>query len=286
VITVPNSFLATCSSIVFTGAKPVFVDVGPDMNIDPDRIAEAITPKTKAILPVHWTGRPANMSRINSIAREHNLYVIEDAAQAVGAQFEGYPTGSLGTIGCFSLHPLKNLSIPGDGGMITTNSTEIYNHLRVARNHGLVNRDACAFFSPNSRLDTLHAAILNVKMNHLDAATSRRREIASKYHLALQDLVHIPVDDAQTKSVYHTYIVQTPERDRLMAHLTAHGIQSKIHYPIPIHLQKAAEFLGYREGDFPMTEAQTAHILSLPVFPELTNAQVDYVCETIQDFFK
>ena len=285
VITAPNSFLASCSSIVFTGAKPVFADVRDDMNIDPEKIEAAITSKTKAIMPVHLTGRPADMNAIRKIADAHQLSVIEDAAQAVGAEYFEKRTGALGTIGCFSLHPLKNLAIPGDGGMITTDDPDVYAYLLTARNHGLINRDECAFFSLNSRLDALQAAILNVKLDYLAKWTDRRRQIANTYYHALKEIVLAPTDKAGEKAVYHTYIIQTDRRNALQAYLKEMGIETKVHYPIPIHLQKAAEFLGYHEGDFPVTEGQVNQILSLPVYPELTDDEVSYICQKIQEFF-
>jgi dTDP-4-amino-4,6-dideoxygalactose transaminase len=286
VITAPNSYLASASSIYLAGATPVFADVREDFNIDPEQIKKVITSRTKAIMPVHLTGRPADLEAILEIAREHHLSVIEDCAQAVCAEYMGKPVGSFGDLGCFSLHPLKNLSACGDGGVITTNNGELYQKLIKARNHGLKNRDECEFWSYNSRLDNLQAALLNVKLSKLSEWTERRREIASYYvdRFSGLDMI-LPIDKPAEKAVYHTFIVQTLLRDELKNFLLEKGIETKIHYPIPIHLQEAAKYLGYKKGDFPVTENQVETILSLPVFPELSNEQVDYIADTIIDFF-
>jgi len=287
VVTAPNSFLASASSIHLAGGTPVFADVREDFNIDPEQVRRRITPRTKAIMPVHLTGRPADMEAILAIAREHGLAVIEDCAQAVAATYMGKPVGSFGDAGCFSLHPLKNLSVCGDGGIITTNHDHLYEKLLKARNHGLRNRDECEFWSYNSRLDNLHAAMLNVKLKYLPAWTERRRAIAAFYTARLQGHpVIVPADMPAGKAVYHTYIIQTDRRDELKHYLAKKKIDTKIHYPIPIHLQDAARDLGYRRGDFPVTERQAETILSLPVYPELTNHQVEYVADTINSFFK
>jgi dTDP-4-amino-4,6-dideoxygalactose transaminase len=286
VITAPNSYLASASSIHLAGATPVFADVREDFNIDPEQIRKVISNRTKAIIPVHLTGRPADMDAILTIAREYQLAVIEDCAQAVCAEYKNKPVGSFGDLGCFSLHPLKNLSACGDGGVITTNNEDLYKMLLKARNHGLRNRDECEFWSYNSRLDNLHAAMLNVKLNKLPEWTARRRKIASYYYerLSGRDMI-IPTDKPYEKAVYHTFIIQTSRRDALKNFLSDKEIDTKIHYPVPIHLQDAAKYLGYGKGDFPVTEKQTGTILSLPVFPELTDEQVEYVADTINNFF-
>jgi dTDP-4-amino-4,6-dideoxygalactose transaminase len=287
VITAPNSYLASASSIYLAGATPVFADVREDFNIDPEQIRKVISPKTKAIIPVHLTGRPADIEAILTIAQENHLAVIEDCAQAVCAEYKDKPVGSFGNLGCFSLHPLKNLSACGDGGVVTTNNEESYQKLLKARNHGLKSRDECEFWSYNSRLDNLHAAMLNVKLGKLSEWTARRREIASYYYDRLSGLdIVVPTDKPFEKAVYHTFIIQTGRRDELKKFLSERQIDTKIHYPIPIHLQEAAKYLGYRKGDFPVTENQTGTILSLPVFPELSDDQVEYVADTINKFFK
>jgi dTDP-4-amino-4,6-dideoxygalactose transaminase len=285
VITAPNSFLASASSIALIGATPVFADVSDDFNIDPDKVESAITNKTRAIIPVHLTGRPAPMNELNLLARKYNLFVIEDAAQSIGAEYHNRKTGSLGYIGCFSFHPLKNLSACGDGGMITTIDKKLYEKLLVLRNHGLKTRDECAIWSLNSRLDALQAAILRIKMKYLDQWTSRRRFIATMYQQELHDYLKVPVDKPFEKAVYHTFVVQTNERNALKDYLLKNGIDTRIHYPIPIHLQESAKYLGYLPGAFPITEKQVNEILSLPVYPELTDDQVKYVIKIIKDFF-
>lgn len=285
VITAPNSYLASASSIALAGATPVFVDVRDDFNIDPEKIEAAITPRTRAIIPVHLTGRPAEMDAILEIAQRHNLRVIEDCAQAVGAAYKDRRVGSYGDTGCFSLHPLKNLAATGDGGVITTNNADIYNYLLKARNHGLRNRDECDFWSYNSRLDTIQAAMLLVKMEYLDEWTEKRRHNAAFYQTRLANVVKCPEDSSDYYSVYHTFIVQATKRDQLLSYLEERGISSKVHYPIPIHLQRAAAGLGYGKGSFPVTEAQTETILSLPIYPELSNDQLEYVASNILKFY-
>ncbi len=287
VITAPNSYLASASSIAIAGATPVFADVRDDFNLDPESVIKAITPKTKAIIAVHLTGRPAPITELSDIAKQYNIHLIEDAAQAVGAEYKSKRVGSFGIAGCFSLHPLKNLSACGDGGVITTSNEELYNFLLKARNHGLKNRDECAFWSYNSRLDNMQAAILNVKMKEIDSWTKRRREIANIYQQKLKTIenIFLPFDKEFEKAVYHTFIIQTPKRDLLQKYLAEQGIDTKIHYPVAIHLQEAAKYLGYKKGDFPVAEKQTETILSLPVFPELTNEQINYVSQSIIDFF-
>ena len=283
VIMPPNSFVATAAAAGLLGAKPVFVDVADDFNIDPDRIEAAVTPKSKAILPVHLTGRPANMNPINAIAERHGLAVIEDAAQAVAARYHGRATGALGTIGCFSLHPLKTLNACGDGGVVTTDDEDIFRRIGALRNHGLESRDRCLEWGYNSRLDTLQAAILLAKLPHLTAWTERRCEIARRYCAAFADLdvLEVPRDSASVDAVYHTFILQTENRDGLRQHLADNRIGSAIHYPIPIHLQPAAAYLGYRAGDFPATERQARRQLSIPVHHGLSDAQVARVIDVI-----
>ncbi len=287
VITAPNSYLASASSIALTGATPVFADVREDYNIDPAQIEKAITKKTKAIIPVHLTGRPADLDAIMTIATKHNLHVIEDCAQAVGARYKNKSVGSFGITGSFSLHPLKNLGACGDGGVITTNDEKLFSYLSKARTHGHSSRDEVDFWSFNSRLDNLQAAILNIKFNSLEKWNNRRREIAERYWKGLHQLpMYVPKDKEYEHAVYHTFIIQTDKRDALMTYLREQGVDTKIHYPVPIHLQKAAAYLGYKKGDFPVTEKQCETILSLPVFPQLDNEQVDYVIEKINSFYK
>jgi len=286
VITAPNSYLASASSIALCGATPVFADVRDDFNINPAEVEKKITSNTKAIIAVHLTGRPASMDKINEIAYKYNLVVIEDAAQAIGAEYKGKKVGGLGNLGCFSLHPLKNLAAAGDAGMITTDDESLYEWLLKARTHGMKSRDECEFWSLNSRLDALQAAILNVKVKRLDEWTNRRREIASKYISALSDYVKVPTDNSDIKSVYHTFIIQTEDRDELQAYLAKRGIDTKVHYPIAIHQQEAAKNIPSSSEAYPETERQINQILSLPVYPELSDEQVNYVIEKVTEFFK
>lgn len=286
VITCPNSFLASASSIYLSGARPVFCDVGPDMNMSIESLERAITPKTRAIIPIHLTGKPAMMEEIMQIADKHGLFVIEDSAQAVGARLGKKPIGSYGITGCFSMHPLKNLAACGDAGIVTTNNDEVYSFLVKARNHGLRDRDHCDFFSMNSRLDNLQASILNVKLDYLPAWNERRREIAGMYNTALREYVVVPELDNNEYAVFHTYIIQSGRRDELMTYLDKSGIETKIHYPVSIHEQEAWKSISSAQASFPETERLSGVILSLPVFPELTNEQVDYVIDRVRNFFR
>ena len=286
VITCPNSFIASAWVAVAAGATPVFVDAADDYNIDPARLADAITPRTKAIIPVHLTGRPADMDVLNEIAARRGIAVIEDAAQAIGARYKGRRVGSLGLAGGFSLHPLKNLGVIGDGGMITTDDSVLYDKLNKLRNHGLRNRDECEIWGYNSRLDTLQAGIASIKLKHLDASNTRCREIAARYREGLKDLVWVPNDKSYEEPVYHNFVIQLAERDRMIEHLAESGVGSRIHYPIPIHMQECARGLGYKEGDFPVSERQAKTILSLPIYPELTDDEIEHVIDSVGRFFR
>ncbi|MDD5593428.1 MAG: DegT/DnrJ/EryC1/StrS family aminotransferase [Candidatus Margulisbacteria bacterium] len=285
VITAPNSFLSTASVIAAAGARPVFVDVGSDMNIDPELIEAKLIKKTKAIIPVHLTGRPAAMEPIMALAKRHGLVVIEDAAQAIGAEYRGQKVGTIGTIGCFSLHPLKNLNACGDGGFIATEDQKICTTLKQLRNIGLKNRDESEIWGFNSRLDAFQAAIVGVKLKYLAAWTAQRIKNARFYTERLKDVCVVPVDKPGEKAVYHTYVVRVKERDRLMARLEKNGVTTRVHYPIPIHLQKVCQSYGYKKGDFPVCERQAGEILSLPVYPGLTEADLAYVCDLISGFY-
>jgi dTDP-4-amino-4,6-dideoxygalactose transaminase len=288
VITVPNSFVATASCIALGGARPVFVDVRDDYNMDPDWLERVITSRTRAILPVHLTGRPADMDPILEVAKAHGIHVVEDAAQAVLAEYRGRRVGSFGAIGCFSLHPLKTLSACGDGGVLTTNDEALYQELKLLRNHGLRNRDECDVWSINSRLDTLQAAILLVKLKYLNQWTERRRANAAFYQETLDEVpgLSIPRDQPYEKAVYHTFVVQTERRDELKQYLADHGIGSAIYYPIPIHMQRAAASLAYLPGSFPVAEKQAKHILSLPIYPELRQEDLEYVVSSVHSFYQ
>jgi dTDP-4-amino-4,6-dideoxygalactose transaminase len=284
IITVSNSFVATAASIALTGAKPVFVDIGPDLNIDPGQVELAITSRTKGILPVHLTGRPANMQEIRRIGNDRGIFVLEDAAQAVGASINGRRVGSWGNAAGFSLHPLKNLFAYGDGGLITTNDSNLYEKLLHARNHGLRSRERCDFWSYNSRLDELQAALLEVHMDELEKWTERRRMLAQRYNALLAPFVEVPQERQDEYCVYQTYVIQADERDELQEFLQAGGVEALVHYRQPIHLQPAAAALGYAYTDLPRTWRACQRILSLPLFPSMTTQQQDLVVRRIKEF--
>ena len=286
VITTPNSWISSASSIALIGAKPVFVDVADDQNIDVSLLERAITPRTKCLMPVHLTGRCARMKEILAIADRHQIPVLEDAAQAVGATSGGIRAGAGGILSSFSLHPLKNLNAAGDAGIITTNDEELATRLRMYRNHGMRNREEIDFWGYNSRLDTVQAAILKGRLRHLDAVIERRRALAKRYISGLDGLVRVPVERDDEFHTYHVFVIQCDRRDELQKHLLERGIDTKIHYPIPLHLQRAAAELGYKRGDFPVTEQQSSRILSLPVNQFLSEEQVDFVIDEIRGFYK
>lgn len=285
VIVPVNSFLATAGAVVAVGATPVLCDVTDDLNIDTDKLSSLITNKTKAIIPVHLTGRPAEMDKIMEIAKHYSLYVIEDAAQSIGATYKGKMSGTIGHAGCFSLHPLKNLHVYGDGGLITTNDDALYQDLKILRNHGLINRDTCMKWGLNSRLDTIQAAIANIGLAHLDTWNNRRREIAGIYQKELGSLVEVPRDKPHEHAVYHNFVIQTNRRDALQQFLAERMIETKIHYPIQIHLQPAAKSLNYKLGDFPVAEKLASTMLSLPVYSDITQSEIGCVVDSIKEFF-
>ena len=287
VITAPNSFIASTTAIRLVGARPIFVDVREDYNMDPSRIAAAITPRTRALLPVHLTGRPCDMAPILEIAKAHKLAVIEDAAQAVMAEYQGKRVGSFGEIGCFSLHPLKTLNACGDGGVLTTDDSELHEKLSILRNIGLKTRDNCVAWSHNSRLDDLQAAILLVKLRHLKRWTECRRRNASYYqeHVSGLPEIRVPKDRPIENSVYHTFVIQAHRRDELREFLSERGIGSAIHYPIPIHLSTVGQELGYGPGSFPVAEQQATKIVSLPVHQDLQEEDLCVVVAAVRDFY-
>lgn len=284
VITAPNSFIASAGAIVQIGARPVFADVGSDANLDPEAVERALSPRTRALVPVHLNGMPADMEPLSALATARGIPVVEDAAQAVGATYQGRPAGSLGRAAGFSLHPLKNLHIHGDGGVITTDDPALDQALRRLRNHGLVNRDECAAWGVNSRLDAIQASIAHFKLQEMDAITARFRAIADRYHAGLADVITVPERPAGREGVHHNYVLRSDRRDALQAFLLERGVETKVHYPIPLHLQPAAEALGYRRGDFPEAERQAATILSLPIYPELRDDEIDHVIESVRAF--
>jgi dTDP-4-amino-4,6-dideoxygalactose transaminase len=287
VVTTPYTFFATIGAIVTAGARPVFVDIGPDYNIDVSKIAAAITPRTKAILPVHWSGKPCEMDAMMEIANRNGLAVVEDACHAVKATYKGRPAGSLGTTGCFSFHPLKNLNVWGDGGIITTDSDTLADSLRLLRNHGLVSRDECQVFAYNSRLDTVQAVVARHLMQKLDHITESRIAHAAYFDRELRAVpqIVVPEREGHIKQVYHLYIVKAQRRDELKRFLVERGVDAKTHYPIPMHLQPAAQFLGYRRGDFPICESTVQSVISLPVHEFITREQQANVVGLIREFY-
>jgi dTDP-4-amino-4,6-dideoxygalactose transaminase len=285
VITAPNSFIASASTIALAGARPVFVDVNEDLNMDPDKIEAAITSRTKAIVPVHLAGRPAKMKQINEIAKKHNLFVLEDAAQSVGAELDGQRVGSLGDAASFSLHPLKNLHAFGDGGITTANDINLIKNLNIRKNHGLSNRDRCEFWSFNSRLDELQASLLRIQLAELPRWTEERRQLALRYHKLLKPFVQVPEEGKGEYHVYQTYVIQAERRDELLAYLRENEVEALVHYPTPIHMQPAARDLHYKPEDFPVTLALSKKIMSLPLYPGLTHEQQDYVASLIGKFY-
>jgi dTDP-4-amino-4,6-dideoxygalactose transaminase len=286
VIAPANSFIATAAAITAAGARPVLVDAEASSgNIDPALITRAVTAKTKAIVPVHLYGRPAAMQEILDVASKHRLAVIEDAAQAHGAKYRGARIGSLGTAGCFSFYPTKNLGAFGDAGMVTTDDRALADRIALLRDHGRVSKYEHDVVGYTARLDNLQAAVLRVQAEMLDEWNARRRQAAAWYHDALPASISYPKDDSRNESVYHLFVAQTPKRDALRAHLESRGIATAIHYPVPIHRQPAYRELGYSEGDFPVTERLTGEIVSLPMHPFLTQADVQYVARAAAEFF-
>lgn len=285
VITPAASFIASSSAISFTGATPVWVDVDPrTYNLDPDRIEAAITPRTKAIMAVHLYGQPADMDRILAVAGRHGLPVIEDACQSHGARYKARRTGSMGIFAAFSFYPSKNLGAYGDAGALTTDDPQLADKVRSMRNYGQRARYEHVYLAWNRRLDTMQAAVLRVKLRHLDAWNQSRRRIASMYDelLAGSDAA-LPHSLTDVEHVYHLYVIQVAERERVQAELTARGIGTGVHYPVPIHLQPAYLSAGSRAGSFPVTEVAAKRVLSLPMYPELTDADVHRVARAVRE---
>lgn len=285
VITVPNTFIATAEAISLTGARPVFVDINEeDYNINVDLVKEKITEKTKAIIPVHLFGQPADIKGIMDIANKNNLFVVEDACQAHGAEFESKKVGTFGDVGCFSFYPGKNLGAYGDGGAVVTNNKEIYRKILSMRSHGEVEKNKHEVIGSTNRLDNLQAGILRVKLKYLKKWNSKRRENASIYRKYLSDLkIIVPEELEGRKHIYHIFAVRLKDRDKVRKELFNRGIATGIHYPIPIHMQKAYRFLGYNKGDFPVSEMVANEILSLPMFPELSEDQIKYICNLLKE---
>ena len=289
VITVAHTFVATISAIVYCGAKPILVDVGEDMNMDLEQVEQKICPKTKAILPVDLNGRLCNMGKLMKMADEHNLRIIEDAAQALGASFNGKKAGSFGLAGCFSLYPAKILGAAGDGGFATTNDEEMNEKIRLLRDHGQDRKTGkILFYGFNSRLDNIQAAILNVKLKYLPRWIERRREIAKSYHEGLSDLDEVKLPPPPTTTgpyydVYQNYVIRVKDRDELVKFLEKNGVETMVSWRIPNHLQPS---LNLKHFSLPNTEKLSCEVLSLPTYPELTDEQVHYVIDVIHDFYR
>jgi len=285
VITPPNSFVASTAAIVHVGARPVFVDVREDQNIDPDLIEAAITSNTRAIMPVHLSGRIAEMDSIMKIAERYGLEVVEDAAQAVGSMYRKNPSGSFGVIGCFSTHPLKNLNACGDGGFVTVNDEKLASRIRQMRNHGLIDRDTVNKFGHVSRMDSLQAEILLFRLERLGDVTRQRRNNAAQYRTELNARsIFLPPEKDWEFHTYHTFVIQLKNRDEAREFLHKRGIDTAVHYPTPIHLQPASEELGYTKGDFPETEKQAERILTLPINQYLSCEEIRYVAQCVNEF--
>ena len=286
VITIPFTFVATVAAIYYSGAKPVFVDIHPEsFTMDPDEIEAAITPRTRAIIPVHLYGQMADMDPILAIAKKHNLIVIEDAAQAHGAEYKGHRAGSLGDMGCYSFYPGKNLGAYGEGGAVVTNNAEYARKIKMLRDWGAEKKYQHVLKGYNYRMEGIQGAILRVKLGHLEDWTKKRRENALIYKEELKDSkVILPKEMVYTRHVYHVFAVRSTRRDALQQLLTDKGIQTGIHYPIPVHLLPAYEDLGYKKGDFPHSEKAADEVLSLPMFAELSKDSIKEVALAIKEF--
>jgi dTDP-4-amino-4,6-dideoxygalactose transaminase len=293
VVTTPFTFFATAGAIARTGARPVFADIEPrTYNIDPALMEAVVTERTRALMPVYLYGQCADVDEIACVARRHNLPVIEDAAQAIGAQDKGRQAGSVGATGCFSFYPTKNLGAAGEAGLVTTNDERLAERLRRLRVHGGATEYHHEEVGFNSRLDTLQAAVLRVKLPHLDSWSDARRERADAYtrllsEAGLDEFVKPPFVRAGVRHIFHQYVIRVAaeRRDPLLEHLKQNGVGTKVYYPVPLHLQPCFAYLGHREGDFPESERAARETLALPMFPELTDEQQEYVVETLRRFF-
>lgn len=288
VITAANTFIATVGAIHATGARPVLADVTPYYTIDPALIERAITPRTKALIPVHLTGEPADMDAVLEIAARHGLAVVEDACQAIGAVYRGRSVGTMGRLAGFSLHPLKNLNVWGDAGIITTNDSSLNERLRLLRNHGLKNRDEVEILGYNSRLDSIQAIVGNWLIPQAQDITNQRIANAARYDdafAALEGHLALPLRRPDVRRVFHLYQAYARDRDALLRYLRQEGIEAKVHYPIPLPLQRGLAHLGYRPGDFPETERQAASLITLPVDQHMSDDEIAYTIETVRGFY-
>ncbi|MEZ4677711.1 MAG: DegT/DnrJ/EryC1/StrS family aminotransferase [Caldilineaceae bacterium] len=291
VITTPYTFFATAGCIARLGAKMVFVDIDPQTyNIDPKAIAAKITDNTRAILPVHLYGQMADMQPIVEIARQHNIPVIEDAAQAIGAEYQGQRAGSMGQIGCFSFFPSKNLGGFGDGGMVVTNDAALADKMALLRGHGARPKYYHNIVGGNFRLDALQAAVLRVKLRYLDNWTAGRQRNAATYRrlfreFGLDGTIGLPIQMTDTRHIYNQFVIRCPQRDELMAHLKTNQIGCEVYYPVPMHVQECFANLGYQQGDFPQSEAAANESLAIPIYPELTEGMLRTVVEVIAEFY-
>ena len=289
VITMPNTFIATVGAIVAAGARPVFVDCDERYQIDVTKIERAITPRTRAILPVHWAGCPADVERVMEIARARHVAVVEDACPSVGAKINSRAVGTFGNVNAFSMHPLKPLNVWGDGGIVVTDDDEAAAFLRLYRNHGLRDRDHVQLFGVNDRLQPFQAVVASRLLDHhVEEDIERRIRNARRLDEGLRDLgemVRVPHRPQGYREVYQLYQIGVERRDELLAHLQAQEIEARVHYPIPIHLQEAATWLGYHRGDFPVCERQAGEIVTLPAHQYITEEQIDYMLEVIHAFY-
>jgi len=288
VICPANSFIATAWAIVAVGAKPVFCDVEDDFLISIESASQVLTKSTKALIAVHLTGKLCDMESLNRLCKDNNIFLIEDAAQAVGAHDQNKKkAGSFGVAAGFSLHPLKNLAVYGDGGVVTTNSQELSEKIKQYRNHGLINRDECSFWGLNTRLDELQAAYAIVKMKYIENWTEKYISIAKTYNQNITDNVIKPKTNKGFRDVFHNYVVVVkPEiRNTLMKRLLQLGVETKIHYPIPLHLQRCSSELGYKEGDLPNSERLAESMISLPIYPLLEDHEINYIIQSINSLF-
>lgn len=284
-----NTFTATAEAVVMVGAKPVFVDNDPlTYNMDISKIEQLITHKTRAIIPVHLYGQAVDMEKIGEIASKHNLIVLEDCAQAHGAKFKGKMVGTFGHAACFSFYPGKNLGSYGEGGGVATNSDQIAEKMDKIRNHGSKIKYIHEFVGYNYHMHGFQGAVLTIKLKYLDGWNKKRREIAQKYTENLKDIkdLALPYIQKDCEHVFHLYVIRTSFRDELKQFLNDNGIGTNIHYPYPLHLQESYKFVGYKQGDFPIAEEYASKLLSLPMFPEMTDEQVDYVVSKIKEFYK